>query len=183
MGGRGSNSGKGKGSYTINTNDLPALKGTEKQVKWANDIRKDYVNRINEFLQNDEIYWNPVLKTTAEDFARSMLHYGVLNNYDSSKQSSLYENLPKSVKSNREADDYVNDYIDKIFKPGNAVRKDAKAEGKAKGMSSGEAREYSLKAQKQYYKKYIAEFTKFSLNKAGRASDWIDKYKNKYGKK
>lgn len=50
MGGRGSSSGARAGSGgggRISTSNLPKLTGSEKQVAWANDIRTEYVNRLN----------------------------------------------------------------------------------------------------------------------------------------
>ena len=46
--GRGASSGKGKGGAgRTNLKSLPELEGTEKQIKWANDIRKNYIDDID----------------------------------------------------------------------------------------------------------------------------------------
>lgn len=32
--------------------DLPTLKGSEKQISWANDLRNNYINVVNEFIDS-----------------------------------------------------------------------------------------------------------------------------------
>lgn len=41
-----------KNEYYEIIKDLPALKGSEKQIAWANDLRKNYIDAVNEYIDN-----------------------------------------------------------------------------------------------------------------------------------
>lgn len=51
MGGRGSSSGFKNNGQLILKNSLPELSGSEKQVKWANEIRENAVDTINRNIE------------------------------------------------------------------------------------------------------------------------------------
>lgn len=55
MGGRGANSGLEKQkSQKIDFSGLPDLQGTEKQIAWAEDIRRNAINTINNNIERME---------------------------------------------------------------------------------------------------------------------------------
>lgn len=41
-----------KNEYYEIIKDLPALKGSEKQISWANDLRNKYITAVNEYIDN-----------------------------------------------------------------------------------------------------------------------------------
>ena len=59
--------------------DLPQLEGTEKQVAWAQELRKRYLEWILSFIKSDEMFDNPVSRNTAGTLASSIYHNGITN--------------------------------------------------------------------------------------------------------
>ena len=64
MGGRGSSSGMGGGGSRSGSRNLPNLSGSEKQVKWANDIRGSALDTIELNIKSSRDY----LKRFKNDF-------------------------------------------------------------------------------------------------------------------
>ncbi len=73
MGGRGGSSGlsnvKSQKSSLIDISKMPDLTGSEKQVKWASDIREKAVQKINSALKfyEDRMKSNPKIETYEDE--------------------------------------------------------------------------------------------------------------------
>ena len=83
MGGRGGSSGIGNnrksyGEYRINISDMPDLSGSEKQINWANSIREQAIDTINNNIDNslNKERENPSIKGFFEPRIRAYEYIG-----------------------------------------------------------------------------------------------------------
>ena len=106
MGGRGASSGIAGGLRS-----LPKLEGTEKQVKWANDIRKNYIDDMN---KAKEYFQQAHKKGSFKDIDEPQQVSGIINTLKTTSRrdfmksesgNKLYEKHSKS-KSKEERKKY-----------------------------------------------------------------------------
>ena len=149
-----------KGGNTINKNVLPSLQGSQKQVAWAEDIRKNYIAEFNNyFISDDKFMKNEIRPETAIVKARQVYENGITS-HDTSMQKSIYDEAESKGLTGRNADDYeVNNspYL--------------KSSNKRRGITD---KSDKLKFDKAELKKYI----EYSLKKETSASAWITAFKN-----
>ena len=172
-------SSSGGASGRIDTNSLPKLEGSEKQVAWAEDIRKNYVEWLNNYLESDELKTDEIRSRSAETFALDTFRDGILGT-----KSQLYDEIErlqsKGIKP-REAEDKA---WNKWHKPSEKI--DAKYRQKIDtfkktGASKEEVKQFreKIKVEKsREYKGLLKEYAKYSLAKPKKASTWIDEFKN-----
>lgn len=180
MGSYATRSGGGGGaSGRIDTNSLPKLEGSEKQVAWAEDIRKNYVNWLNDFLESDELKTDEIRSRSAETFALDTFRDGILGT-----KGQLYDEMTKLQERGinwREAEDKA---WDKWHKPTEKI--DAKYRQKVDtfkktGASKEEVKQFreKIKVEKsREYKGLLKEYAQYSLAQPKKASTWIDEFKN-----
>lgn len=72
MGGRGSSGGAG-GSSQISGKNLPSLTGSEKQISWAKDIRKGFIDSWNKDISRSLSEGDDYYKTSeGRDFVKNL---------------------------------------------------------------------------------------------------------------
>lgn len=140
---------------------LPELIGSEKQVAWAESIRKNYVKRMYEYINSDEIKlneWSP----TAEKLAFSIASNGITNSdHLVSLKWELYHEAREKGIYGREADKYVDEHYTYTYKNFSKNRP-----------------AYKLKSERLAYdKEYLKEIFEKTLQLETRASDWIKAFK------
>ena len=161
MGGRGSSSGKagsggsGNGtrkqkSPTIETSSLPELQGSEAQIKWASQIRADYINTLNRALNEG--------------------HVGV-EDIESAYNHSIFEGLGGVKKETRQqSDTEINSLIEKAKE----AKKSAKADAKSQGKSSDEIIIAGIKAESSVCTPIYKKWAESDIKKVTKAGDWIE---------
>lgn len=172
----GSAAGSSIKAPTFDSTALPALQGSEKQVKWAESIRENYINdtlsQMAQFEQDGDAY-------KAERLMRNLFEGGVLG-YNSSPMSDMYRDLEKQGITGKEADKQVRAYrltISDILNDGEAET--AYESAISRGLSEKQAEA----AEARVYNKYSTQYLQQSANKSASASAWIEKYKGtKYSK-
>lgn len=144
--------------------DLPQLIGTEKQVEWAESLRKNYVTDMINFIKSDEKFDNPKTRITAGSLAHSMYESGITN-ADFSRNSMFY-------KYQREAQDLGlrgNDINDYEFKKSERFF-DTITYRALRGKPEIER----IRAEKKVLKYVLFETLKLDIM----ASDWIEAFRN-----
>lgn len=90
---------------------LPQLIGTEKQVDWAESLRKNYVTDMINFINSDEKFDSPKTRNTAGSLAHTIYETGITN-ADPSKNSMFHKYL-REAKDLGLSDDDIIDYESK----------------------------------------------------------------------
>lgn len=113
MGGRGSSSGIPARRNVINISDMPKLTGSEKQIKWAEQIRDDAIGTVNGNIRTYEerIRKYPESKTIFESRIKAYEEVGRQLNEVLQKITSASQIIDK-----REylSGSYINQAADKI---------------------------------------------------------------------
>lgn len=91
--------------------DLPQLIGTEKQVDWAESLRKNYVTDMINFINSDEKFDTPKTRNTAGSLAHSMYESGITNT-EPSRNSMFYKYRREAKELGLSGND-INDYESK----------------------------------------------------------------------
>lgn len=139
---------------------LPELIGSEKQVAWAESIRKNYVEAMYNYLKSDEKFfyngYGDALSVAGDIYRR-----GITNSH---AFISIQENLWREAQrklglKGKEVDDY--EYEKSPFREYN--RSDLR----------GKSRLERMRYDKNFLKKIFEETLKIEV----RASDWIEAFK------
>lgn len=161
--------GKGSGKMTISSKNLPALQGSEKQIAWAEDIRKNYIEHINALLASDgdEDISVEFDKLSYSNLART--------------RETAFDTYLRKVKGmkGREADDYLENLTSEAVK----AEEKAKEKAKAAGIKKQQRKEIGEKAYNNFYKKHLKEAVDYALGKCVYADGWINDREVLYYKK
>lgn len=166
--------GESNASSTIKVSELPSLAGSPKQIEWANKIRAEFVNQMNDYLNSDRVEYER--RMDARDVMNWALEGGISGSYLNSYKDNMYEEIRKN---NPELTVAERDRKVRQFIVG--IREEADTAYDKLIARSEDAAEI---AEAKVYKKYTRRFLKYELGRIKNASTWIDKYKySRYDKK
>lgn len=142
--------------------ELQQLLGTEKQVAWAESLRKNFVTDMVDFINSDEKFYDTkYTRLTATDIADNYYERGITNG-NPSRTSLFFKYCHEAVEKGLNVDEYTNEKFSKIFEPTHFVN--------LKGKTSVER----IRAEKKVLKYVLFETLKLDI----RASDWIEAFRN-----
>lgn len=168
-----------KASTSINVSSLPPLEGSPKQIAWAEEIRKNFVEEQNKKMREGDI----------SRFEIKELYYngaGIVG----TRLNSIYDETPYVLKMREiaqkqgisegearlEAESYINEVTHKNFIECTEARKKAKSQGKSKEEIKKAEREVRKKLVPMY--KQMLEDSLKNGRRAKNAGDWIEAFKN-----
>lgn len=166
--------GESNASSTIKVSELPSLNGSPKQIEWANKIRAEFVNQMNDYLNSDRVEYES--RMDAQDVMNWALEGGISGSYLNSYKNNMYEEIRKKNPelTIAQRDEKVHQFIVGINDEARTAYKELKAQSK----------DAAKIAKAKVYKKYTRRFLKYELGRIKNASTWIDKYKySRYDKK
>lgn len=162
---------------------LPELQGSEKQTKWANEIRQKWLNKIDKFEKNGEV----------EDYNEDrdgLIHLAQYGNmgesgsldadfpefasggvYKSSLKESYDDAMSGFVPSEREVQNRVRDYYKTVMSTYN------KYAPKGKVPDDNKAYDKYTDQESRAYRKTLVQMARRSVNKVADASDYINHYR------
>ena len=192
MGGRSSSFGKKAGGGA--KLDLPELEGSEKQIKWAKDIRQKIIDRVNQFEKDGKVGdidggWDQFSdQQRLSRFARytNMGHNapddvdffqfkpgGVFKGWMKDDLED-FKNFPLSKNEAAVERPAVKNYYNSVMSTYNRYAPKGKYPGKT---ASREVRNRYENQEKQAYRKTLATMVRKGLNKETRAAEYIDRYR------
>lgn len=161
-------------SSAIKVSELPSLNGSPKQIEWANKIRAEFVNQMNDYLDSDDVEYD--VRTDARDVMDWAFKGGVSGSYQNSYADNMYDEIRKKNPELTipERDEKVHQFVVGINNEAQTAYRELKAQSK----------DAAKIAKAKVYKKYARKFLKHELGRIKNASTWIDKYKySRYDKR
>ncbi len=192
MGGRSSSFGKKAGGGA--KLDLPELEGSEKQIKWAKDIRQEIIDKVNQFEKNGKVGdfaggWHPQFTNQANltYFARhtNMGHdapddvdfpqFEPGGKFKEWMKSDFedFKNFPLSKNEAAVERPAVKNYYNSAMSTYNRYA----PKGKYPETASREVRNRYEQKESQAYRKTLAAMVRKGLNKETKAAEYIDRYR------
>lgn len=174
----------------IDVTKLPTLQGTEKQVAWAEDIRKNYIDYINKQLAGESERVTdsnfPINYREAQDVfmgyagaADSMSTIDTATPYNIKKQQ--VKKLHPEIATVRELEEKIFQELRDLYDEANEAGKEARTQAKAQGKTKEEVSTASRKAKSKILAPMLKTYFQQSLQnnpRNAKAAAWIHDFKD-----